>query len=100
MTKLKSQSLKHWNFEFDYCLLFVNWCLDFLRYSREATLEAIQGNKPDQPCGLSAVTESIPQPASCRLSHTAIVIGGDAGEAGFKISRSVVDHIAVGGPLE
>ena len=25
----KCWSLNHWNFEFGYCLLFVNWCLEF-----------------------------------------------------------------------
>ncbi len=40
------------------------------------------------------------QPAICRFSHTAIVVGGDAAKAVFEISRRIVDHIAVGGPLE
>ena len=59
-----------------------------------------QHDKPDQLCELSAVTESALYRVSHCFSHTAIVVGGDAGKAVFEISRSVVDHIAVGGPLE
>ena len=59
-----------------------------------------QHDKPDQLCELLAVTESALYRVSHCFSHTAIVVGGDAGKAVFEISRSVVDHIAVGGPLE
>ena len=49
---------------------------------------------------LSTAIESALHRASRRFSHTAVVVGGNGGKAVFEISRRIVDHIAVVGPLQ